>query len=89
MKMYQFVPNMPRPRNVAIIARDVPDIDQCYRLIEPMMSTQTMHDQSSVNDTDPDLLHYVFLAPDQPTIIIAPDHVTDDFVASKFDTSDE
>ncbi len=88
MKMYQFVPNMPRPRNVAIIARDIRDIDQCYRVIEPMMNMQTVHDQSSTDDNDPDLLHYVFLAPDQPTIIIAPDHVTDEFVASQFDSTD-
>lgn len=88
MKIYVFVPNMPRPRNVAIVARDLRDIDQCYRVIEPMMSMQTVHDQSSTDDNDSDLLHYVFLAPDQPTIIIAPDHVTDEFVASKFDTID-
>ena len=92
MKIYVYVPNMPRPRNVMLLATAYHDepmtLDDAECMIAPFETANATFDQSTVNDDDPDLLRYVFTDPERPTFIIAPDHVTDEFVASQFDSTD-
>lgn len=89
MKIFVFIPNMLRPRNVMLLATDIADYDDATDMIAPFETDDVVFDRSETDDTHPDLMHYIFTHPERATFIIAPDHVTHDFVASKFDTSDD
>lgn len=89
MKIFVFIPDMPRPRNVLTLVSTptIADVDAAFAALTPFVaSTDVAFDQSSVDDDDPNLMHYVFTP--FATFIIAPNHVTDEFVASQFDSTD-
>lgn len=88
MKMYVFIPNMPRPRNVMLLAERMTQ-KQTERAIAALIKhdLDVNFDQSTANDSDPNLMQYVFAS--HATFIVTPEHVTDQFVADAFDCADD
>lgn len=89
MKILVFIPNMPRPLNVLTLVSTptIADVDAAMLALTPFVaSTDVNFDQSSADDDDPNLMHYVFTP--FATFIVAPDHLTDELIAAQFDSSD-